>query len=586
MHYVMVFLWFLLLLPAGLRAQQDKAASKFTVTVQAGEQDQAVLKKYSYKTSRPDSLSALREVRDLVLRLQNDAYLTASADTFYFRDRTLHAHLYVGERYAWAQLRNGNLGEGLLTQAGFREKFYRDTPLRPAEVARLQQSILEQAENSGYPFASVRLDSIRIDGNKIAAVVRVDKGPLITFDSIQVQGESKTSAKFLTRYTQVYAGQPYEHRRVENAQRLLRQLPYVRVLMAPQVHFARDKARVYYFLDDKKANQFDGIVGFLPDPGSRAGKLLVTGQLNLNVRNLKGSGKQIGLQWRKVDRASQLLDASYLHPNLLGSPFELGFDFNLFKQDTTFLTLRPRLQFSYYTSRYGKVSFFGESRSSRLLATSHLRQVRTLPPYADVQYTSYGATYLWNNLDDFYFPRRGLLTHLQVALGNKTIRRNAALEPTGVYDSLQLKTTQLSASFRTEYFLKLGRNSVLLSRLRSEALLNDRLFLNDMFRLGGLQSIRGFDDFAFFASSYAVGTLEYRLFTSDDSYVLLFADQGYYRSDLPGARTSDLPLGFGTGVSFSTGAGVFQFVYSLGRSKQQQVQLNSSKIHFGITSTF
>ena len=567
-----------------LRAQ-DKVSQKFTITVQASEEDQIILKKYPIKTIRSDSLSALREIRDLVLRLQDNAYLTASADSFYFHNHTLFAQLFVGERYAWARLRNGNLGEGLLSKAGFREKFYRGKPLRPAEVAKLQQTILDHAENSGYPFASVRLDSIQITGSQIEAVVRVEKGPLITFDSIQVQGESKIKSTFLTRYTQVYPGQPYEHRRVENAHRLLRQLPYLQVRQAPQVRFARDKARVYYFLDDKKANQFDGIIGFLPDP-SREGKLLITGELNLNVRNLRGGGKQVGLQWRKVDRNSQLLDASYLHPNLLGSPFELGFHFNLFKQDTTFLTLQPRLQFSYYTTRHGKVSFFGESRSSRLLATPSLRNLNELPPYADVQYNSYGVNYLWNNLDDFYFPRRGLLVTLQVALGNKVIRRNAALEPSGLYDSLDLKTTQLTANFRAEHYLKLGKNSVLLSRLRAESLLNDRLFLNDMFRLGGLQSIRGFDDFSFFASSYAVGTLEYRVFTAEDSYVLLFFDQGYYRSDLANARVSDVPFGFGTGVSFSTGAGIFQFVYSLGRSEQQRINVNTSKIHFGITSTF
>jgi translocation and assembly module TamA len=589
MHYVVAFLGAMFLLAGPLRAQQKAPAPpKFTLAVQASAADEAVLKKYSLKTktARPDSLTTLRDLRTLVLQLQKDAYLTASVDTFYFQDHTLHAQVFVGERYEWARLRNGNLGEGLLIKAGFREKFYRDTPLRPAEVARLQETILDHAENSGYPFASVRLDSIRIDGTKVEATVVLDKGPLITFDSVQVHGQTKTSARFLTRYTQVYPGQPYEHRRIESAHRLLRQLPYLRVNMAPQVRFARDKARVYYFVDDKKANQFDGIIGFLPDPTSRVNKLLITGELNLNVRNLMGGGKQMGLQWRKVDRNSQLLDATYLHPNLLGSPFELGASFNLFKQDTTFLTLRPRLQLSYHTSRHGKVSFFGESRSSRLLATSHLRKVQTLPDFADVQYTSYGVNYLWNNLDDFYFPRRGLLTNLQVALGNRTIQRNAAFENQKLYDSLALKTTMVSASFRTEHYLKLGRNSVLLSRLRAEGLLNDRLFLNDMYRLGGLNSLRGFDDFSFFASSYAVATAEYRVFMSEDSYVLLFYDQGYYRSDLPGARVADVPFGFGTGVSFSTGAGMFQFVYSLGRSREQRINLNTSKIHFGITSTF
>ncbi|GAB3824649.1 hypothetical protein GCM10028895_33280 [Pontibacter rugosus] len=119
-----------------------------------------------------------------------------------------------------------------------------------------------------------------------------------------------------------------------------------------------------------------------------------------------------------------------------------------------------------------------------------------------------------------------------------------------------------------------------------EALLSDRIFQNDMYRLGGLGSIRGFDDFFFYASSYAVGTLEYRLYNASDSFVLLFYDQGYYRSDLEASKQSDYPLGLGAGISFSTGAGIFQLVYSLGQAAQQPISFKYSKIHFGITSKF
>ena len=98
--------------------------------------------------------------------------------------------------------------------------------------------------------------------------------------------------------------------------------------------------------------------------------------------------------------------------------------------------------------------------------------------------------------------------------------------------------------------------------------------------------MRGFDEYFFFASTYGIGTLEYRLFTAEDSYVLLFYDQGYYRSDLEKSKAEGLPLGVGGGISFSTGAGIFQLVYSVGKSEQQPMSLRASKIHFGITSKF
>ncbi|PRY14903.1 surface antigen-like variable number repeat protein [Pontibacter ummariensis] len=569
---------------AGTTGTVAKVQQEVTLSIKAldaaGKQ---VLRQYSYRTSLPDSAAARKEVQALVHRLQQDSYLLASADTLSFSGNTLHVKLHVGQPFKWARLRNGNLSEGILVESGFREKFYLGAPFEPAEYVKLQQRILDYAERNGYPFASVWLDSIRIEGNQIEAALLVEKAFLVTYDSLEVVGETKTQQKFLMRYLQLLPGQPYNQDQIDASQRMLSQLPYVKVTRAPQVRFVRDKAKVYYFLEDRQANQVDGVVGFLPNP-TRSDKLLVTGEANLNIRNIKGTGKQLGLQWRRVNKGSVILNGEYLHPNLLGTPFELGAKFNLLKQDSSFITVQPRLQLAYYTLQYGKFSVFTEWRNSRTLSSANVQSLQRLD-LADAQTNTYGLNYLWNNLDDFYFPRRGRLVELQVAAGNKKLLRSPGLEKS-FYETLQLKTTQLSLGVRVESFFRLGQNSALLARLRGEALLNDQIFLNDMYRIGGLSSLRGFDDYFFYASSYGVGTLEYRLFTAADSYVLLFYDQAYYRSDLEKVKASGYPLGLGGGISFSTGAGIFQLVYSLGKSEQQPLSFKYSKIHFGITSKF
>ncbi|AKD05550.1 membrane protein [Pontibacter korlensis] len=565
--------------------QPEKApANKVQLQVKAIEPAGGqVLKRYNFRETLADSAEALKEVRALIYRLQQDAYLLTSADSLYFSRDTLHVKLHVGQPFEWAQLRNGNIGEGLLVESGFREKFYRGVPFKPVEFVRLQQRILDYAERNGYPFASVWLDSVTIEDNKVAATLMLDKAFVVTYDTLEIVGKTKTQPKFLMRYLQLLPGQLYNQDQVNASQRMLTQLPYIKASRAPQVRFVSDKAKVHYFLEDRQANQLDGVVGFLPDP-NRENKLLITGEANVNIRNIRGSGKQLGLQWRRVSAGSVILNGEYLHPNLLGSPFEAGTKFSLLKQDSTFITVQPRLQLGYYTLKYGKFSVFTEWRNSRILSEVSPQKLQQLE-LSDAQTTSYGLNYLWNNLDDFYFPRRGRLLELQFAAGTKKLLRNAELEKS-FYDALDMKASQLSVSLRFENFLRLGKNSALLTRLRGEALFSDHIFLNDMYRLGGLASLRGFDDFFFYASSYAVSTLEYRLFTAADSYALLFYDQGYYRSDLERSFKDDYPFGVGAGISFSTGAGIFQLVYSLGQSEQQPLSFKYSKIHFGITSKF
>lgn len=578
----------LLFLGSSFRGGAQTIQKLIQLKLTASTPDQAVLRKYPYKTSFPDSLAAKQEINNVIRQLQQDAYLTASADSVYFRRDTLFVAFFVGERYQWAQLRAGNFGQDVINQAGFKEKLFRNTPLRPQEWAKLQDEILTLAENAGHPFARLYLDSVEIEGNGITATLELDKEMLITFDSLQLEGTSRTSKKFLTKYLQLFPGQLYSRQKIERVQQLLQQLPYVEIMQPPQVQFRENKARLVLFLNEKKSNQLDGIVGFLPDPSRTGRKFLINGEANLNIRNIRGSGKQLGLQWRKVQEASQVLDANYLHPNILGSPFELGSTFNLYKQDSTFLTLQPRIQLSYYTLSGSRVSFFSQIRSSRLLLSGEgIRARNDTLQLADVKYNAYGINFSRNTLDDIYFPRRGYAVMLQGAVGNKTLLRNNAFEQR-YYDTLDLKTTQVSGAWRGEYYVKVGKTSLLFTRLAGETLYNKRLFRNDLFRLGGLNSIRGFSDFAFYASTYTISTLEYRLYTAADSYVLLFYDQGYYRRDVPANKTQQYPFGLGGGISFSTGAGIFQFIYAVGQSQElnQVISLNQSKVHFGIISRF
>ncbi|QNE40943.1 BamA/TamA family outer membrane protein [Hymenobacter sp. NBH84] len=548
--------------------------------------DQAVLRRYRYRPTAPDSLTALRTVREVVLALQANAYLTASADQLHWSRDTLLADLYVGEQFRWARLRNGNLGDALLTRAGYRERFFTGRPFVPGEWTRLQERILAEAENQGYPFATVRLDSVELRGNEVDGRVVLDRGPVIVFDSLEVIGATKTRRNFLIKYLQIFPNQPFSQQRVEAAAQLLRQLPYLQVKAEPEVRFARGRARVYLLLADRSANQFDAIVGVLPNPNPTAtqNRVQLTGDVTINLRNIKGGGKQLGLQWRKVDAASQQLDAQYVHPNFFGTPLEVAGTFNLYRQNDAFLTIRPRLQVTYPTPRAGRLTVFTELRSSRLLDTL-LDTRTTLPDNIDSEYTNYGLSYTWNSLDDLLFPRRGVLVAVQGNVGNKRISRNPELNEE-LYAGLALRSTQVGMSGRAERYYRVGSQGVLLTRVHGEALFNQRLFLNDLYRVGGLATLRGFNEFNFYASQYAVGTAEFRQFTGNEAYVFLFVDQAYIRRDLTNDFRQDAPTGLGAGLSFRTGAGLFQFVYSVGRTRDQSFSLNASKIHFGITSRF
>jgi outer membrane protein assembly factor BamA len=66
-----------------------------------------------------------------------------------------------------------------------------------------------------------------------------------------------------------------------------------------------------------------------------------------------------------------------------------------------------------------------------------------------------------------------------------------------------------------------------------------------LFLLGGLESIRGFDDRSIAASAYSLQKIEYRYLFDDASNLFLFFDGMIYNQKLPDGHKSDKPFGFG-----------------------------------------
>ena len=117
-------------------------------------------------------------------------------------------------------------------------------------------------------------------------------------------------------------------------------------------------------------------------------------------------------------------------------------------------------------------------------------------------------------------------------------------------------------------------------------MVNDDLYRNELFRIGGLRTMRGVDEASIFASSYAIGTVEYRFVFEENSNFFLFVDQGWWEDTAREELLTDNPLGFGTGVTFETKAGLFSLTYALAREFSQPVNLRAGKIHFGFISLF
>lgn len=584
--FLKLLLFFCVCLSAFINAQSIDVnvinTSVFSLKIQSLS-DSSLLKKITYKKTFASKTEREKELRKVVFTCYDKAYLTASYDSLITDSLHLDAYLTFGSQYKWAHLKSGNVDEGILSEIGFREKLYRNQPIYFKEVKRIQEKIITYYENNGYPFASIKLDSIIITEGNIAAQLKLAKQSEEKIDSIIIRGTAKISPVYLYNYLGIKPGSLYNETKLKKVNTRIAEIPFLRPSKPANILFTDRSNKLILSLEKKNASQFNGIVGVLPD--NKTGKITFTGDVNLKLQNGLGKGELIDLNWRRLQTQTQDLKLRLVYPFLLRSPFGFDYNFKLYKKDSTFLDINQNIGLQYIFIGGNYFKFFYNNKTSTLLSTKGLEYSTTLPPNADIQNNMYGIGLKYEKLDYRLNPRKGFSFFGNASAGLKNIKVNNKLNPV-VYEKLKLHSTQYNADIEASLFIPVMARNTFKVGIQSAFLYGESIFQNELFRIGGLKSLRGFDEESIYASAYSIFALEYRYILEQNSYLYIFVEKAFYEKNNVDKYLHDAPIGFGAGISFETKAGIFSINYALGKQFDNPIQLRSGKIHFGIVNYF
>lgn len=568
--------------PADIKRESTTHPQTFTLTIQSLN-DATLLTKITYKKTFSLKTERDKELQSVLFTCYDNAYLTASYDSLINDSLTFTAFLNFGAQYKWAHLKNGNVDEGVLSEIGFREKLYTNKPVSFKDVKRVQEKLITYYENNGYPFASVKLDSIIITDESIAAQLYLTKNQLEKIDSVVIKGNAKITAVYMYNYLGIKPGNLYNEAQLKKVNTRIAELPFIRSTKPAAVTFTNKYNKLVLFLEKKRASQFDGIIGILPD--DKTGKILFTGDVRLKLQNGLSHGELIDLNWQRLQTQTQNLKIRFVYPFVLRTPFGIDYNFSLYKKDTTFLDVKQNIGIQYLLIGGNYFKIFYSNKTSSLLSTKGLEYMTTLPPNADIRNNMYGVGLKYEKLDYRLNPRKGFSILMNASAGTKKIIKNSKLNPV-VYDKLKLNSTQYTGDFEGSVFIPLlNRNTVKIG-VQTAFLDGETTFQNELFRIGGLKTLRGFDEESIFATAYSIFTLEYRFILEQNSYLYIFGDGAWYEKNNISDYVRDTPVGFGAGISFETKAGIFSINYALGKQFDNPIQLKSGKIHFGIVNYF
>ncbi|MFA6924064.1 MAG: hypothetical protein WC223_07395 [Bacteroidales bacterium] len=544
------------------------------------------ISKIDYKKEFYDTLERKKELYNYLNKLYEKGYLAAYFDSIRTTDSvSMLATIIPGKIYKWVIIKKANVDEDFLKQFTGRKNIDGKTTMLYSDIIKLNKKIIEHFENNGYPFVSVKLDSIETDSNVSKAVLNIERNKKYNIDSIIVKGNAKISKRYLFGFLGIEEGSVYDESQIKKISARLKEISFIKEAKSYNLIFTPKYSKIILYLQKNKSSQFDGIVGFKQNDKNPS-KIDLTGEVHLNLINSFGRGEFMSFNWRSLQEKTQDLKINFTYPYLFSTPFGIDLKFSIYKKDTTYITITRNIGIQYFFSGRDYLKFFLDNKSSNILSTVGLKSTTVLPDYADIENNIYGLEFKREHLDYVLNPRRGHFIKISIGAGTKNIKKNSEIN-SEVYNNIKLNSEQYHIESELDNYFSVSHRSVIKLGSQCGWIINDNLFQNELFKIGGLKTLRGFDEESIFASKYSILTAEYRFLFEEKSYLFGFFDWAYYENFSSNKKNiHDTPYGFGAGISFETKAGIFSISYALGKQFNNPIYFKNSKVHFGIVNYF
>lgn len=416
--------------------------------------------------------------------------------------------------------------------------------------------------NAGYPFAAFSLKNQVIRDQRLEAELELIQGPFIRFDSLIIKSPDPINRKFIEQEIGWKKGQAFSTDFLEKLQQNIARREFLQLERAPAIAFFAGKAHIFLYLRKRNANLINGVIGLNTDD---AGNSTLTGDFQLRLLNIFQRGELIDLRWRSPGQQSQDLNLGLAYPYLGGSPLGISFHLNVFRQDSSFLRRDFKLGLPYRLAPGAHFKLSGEYFS-------------TNPIGLETQ-----STLLLSTIETF-----------RLQLGFDLDRRdNAIVSRQGYFLAMELGSGQRNGSngqylwnLDWRYFQPLGKRWVWHQKYLSKGMTGDELQDNEVFRLGGLNSLRGFNEWSFFTPAFGLMRSEIRYMLGPFDYITAFADLALNEVDREASSAWDRHSGIGLGLNFQTKGGLFSLFLAAGQSNAANYDLRNGKIHLAYVNRF
>lgn len=521
----------------------------------------------TYKKFHDNENTIAKEIDSVLVQLQKIGYLQSKLDTIYKKDSLFLAEFKTGDQIKTIRIfynrNNSNLTKKHISLVSSKiTDDYFEIPFEKVNVT--MEYLLQNLEKQGYTFSKLQLKNIQFEEHLAIADLDIQQTNPRKIDKVLVKGYDKFPKNYIPFDLNLKLNSKYNSKKLKDASTAIQNLAFVEEIKAPEVLFTKDSTIIYMYLKKKNTNRFDGVVGFTSKEEGNG--IEFNGYLDLLFNNIFNSGETISLFWKNNGNESQRFNFSAETPYLFNLPLIPKAAFQIFRQDSSYNNILATFNISYLINNRNKSNLAFSTETSNDL----LRNTNSDFSLQNFTNTFYGFGHTFRILqDDVLFTEKLNIT-ISAFFGNrKTDAEN---------------TNQTKFNLEANYLWNLNFKNFIYLKNQSAMLNSNTYITNELYRIGGIKTIRGFNEESIFASTYSITNIEYRHKTTNSSYFYTITDFAYVENQILNETNKIYSLGLG--YSFLTKMGNLNISYALGKFEDNPFVLNESKLHIQFVTFF
>ena len=533
------------------------------------------------------------EYFEFINKCKEEGYLEIRHDSIIRQGDTSIAYMFLGPKYSWEMLALAKAEDVCSKRFNKQIENLGKSKFSFGLFMDFKNELLNCYDNSGRPFAKLSLSS-EFDKVDIRSSCNIDAGPLIHIDSIINHGDLEIKDYILYYILNIKEGSVYKADKLYALRERLKKQRYIKVDSAHIVKFYKDKASLNLYLNNKKINYVNGVLGVFPDTDFE-NKLKLNGEMSVSLNNVIQFGEQLNMQWRAMDNKGQQFNLGVDFPVLLNNGLGAGANIEMFKKDTQFFNMSNRYAVSLMRPKTMYEVNLTHAFSNILQTdTSDVISEGRLPEDLDFVNYLYGLSVKKDKIKEglYFNDPVGWSVSLNAGLMEiveKDVFLNIKTDDIGEkmkeeYDSLNSNTSNLRLGLAAYGRILFSDRFALKFGLNTNSMFSNVYLDNEVFRIGGIGDIRGFNEGEIEVHRFGVLNTEIHFALELSSSIFGFFDNAYYSNFVSGQ--SRHLMGFGLGLSLKLSAGQLRLIYAYGKQEGQPVLWSNAKLHFGYINYF